>query len=718
MTTLRQHGYDPLLEALTLFAALYSRPVSIDALVAGLPIEPGSAGPELFSLHSSKGLFSRVAKRAGFASRLIERDLDALSGLLLPCILILKGRQACILEAIDHEQGRAKIIHPQLGQSEEWIELSRLREEYLGYAFLLKKQYQYQSRPLQLIKTRDGHWFWGTLWRSRELYASVVLASLMINIFVLATPLFTMNVYDRVVPNNAIETLWVLAVGVSAAYLFDTVLRFIRTYFLEVAGKKSDIIISSILFEQTMNLRMDQWPKSVGAFANNLREFETIRNFFTASTMAMLIDLPFALIAFSLIAYIGGKLALIPLLTTTALLVYSYFLVTPLRESIESTFEASANKHALLIENLHAIQTVKTLGGSHHAQWEWEEATGEIARKSLRSRMLSNSITVVTHLLVQLTTVGLVIAGVYQLQALELSLGGLIAVVMLSARAIAPMGQVASLIASYQQTRTAYTSLESLMKREVERPEGKQFVRQPAFEGAIELTHVGFSYPESERATLNDVSLTIRPGEHVGIIGRVGSGKSTVAKLLVGLYTPSEGAISVDGIDSKQIDPADLRRHVAYLSQEVELLRGTIRENILYKDPHLDDEGLLRAVRVGAVDLFLNKHPLGLDAPVGEQGSGLSGGQRQCVALARALLLDSPIVILDEPTNSMDNTTEAVLRQRLREHVQDKTLILVTHKATMLELVDRLVVIDEGRVVLDGPKAKVLQALQGGANGV
>lgn len=713
MTHPEQRAHDPLLECLVLFAKLYHRPVSQEALIAGLPIEPGAAGPELFSLERSRGLFSRVAKRAGFSSRLIQSDLEALNELFLPCILVLKDRRACILDAIDLEKGQAKIILPEVEGGEEWVGLDQLAEQYLGFAFLLKKRYQYQRRSLQLIQARDSHWFWGTLRRSTGIYASVLLASFLINLFILATPLFTMNVYDRVVPNNAMETLWVLAIGVAIVYLFDTLLRFIRTYFLEIAGKKSDVIMSSILFEQTMNLRMDQWPKSVGAFANNLREFESLRGFFTAATLSTVIDLPFAVLFLTVILYIGGPLGIIPITAIAMLLIYSAFLVRPLRRSIESTYEASANKHGLLIENLQAINTLKTLGATNQAQWEWEEATGEIADKSLRSRLLSNSITTATSLLVQMTTVCIVIAGVYLIRDQALSMGGLIAVVILASRSVAPMGQVASLIANYQQTRAAYDTLNELMSKQVERPEGKTFVRRPGFDGRVQTKQLGFTYPESEKSTLSDVNIHIAPGEHVGVIGKVGSGKSTIAKMLMGLYPPTEGSILVDDLDIGQIDPADLRQHVSYVSQEIALLRGTVRENILFKDPHLDDERLLKASRLGGVDLFINSHPLGYDMQVGEQGGNLSGGQRQCIGIARALLIETPIVILDEPTSHMDNTTESVVLKRLYEYTRDKTLILITHKASMLELVERLIVMDEGRVVLDGKKEKVLAALQG-----
>ncbi len=706
--------HDPLLECLVIFAKQFHRPVSVDALISGLPVEPGAAGPEMFSISSSKGLFSRVAKRAGFASKLIKRDLSELSDLLLPCILVLKDRNACILESIDYAKGQAKVIFPEVGDGEEWIDIERLKQEHTGFAFLLKQEFTQRNRSLRLINAKDSHWFWGTLAHSKEIFFSVLLASAVANLFVIATPLFTMNVYDRVVPNDALETLWVLAIGILIIYIFDALMRFIRNYLLEIAGKKSDIIMSSILFEQVLNLRMDQWPNSVGAFANNLRDFESIRNFFTSSTIAVLIDLPFAVIFLLIIWYVGGPLVVIPLVIITVLLLYSAILVRPLRDSIESTFEASANKNAHLIETLSSIQTIKTLGASHHSQWVWEESTGQIARKSMRARLLSGSITVTTNLLVQTNTIGLIIFGVYQISDSQLSLGGLIAVVMLSSRAVSPMGQIASLITNFQQTRTAYNSLNELMNKGVERPENKKFVRRPTFEGAIDFQHVNFSYPEAQRASLVDISLKIKPKEHVGIIGRVGSGKTSITKLIVGLYAPTEGSISIDGIDINQIDPADLRHHIGYLSQDVELMRGSIRDNLAFKDLHINDDRLLEVAAISGVDQFVNKLPMGFDTPVGEQGIFLSGGQRQSIALGRALLLDEPILVLDEPTNSMDNTTETAIRKRLMDYTRDKTLILVTHKAPMLALVERIIVVEDGRIVLDGPKDKVLAALKGG----
>ena len=711
------HQYDPLLECLVTFAKIHNRPISVEALIAGLPVKPGADGPELFSIDKPKGLFSRVAARAGFASRLIHRELDKLSRLLLPCILVLKNGNACILESIDRKNKRARVIFPEIGEGEEWLELDSLNKEYLGYAFLLKREFQQDSATTQKPVVKDSsHWFWGTLAKSRDIFASVLLSSILINLFILATPMFTMNVYDKVVPNDAIETLWVLAAGIVIVYLFDTLLRFVRNYLLEIAGKKSDIIMSSIIFSQVLNLKMDQWPASIGAFASQLREFESIRNFFTASTLATLVDLPFAIIFLFVIYYIGGPMIAVPLIIIALLLLYSFILVKPLKSTVEATYEATANKNAHLIETLNSIKTVKALGASNYSQWVWEESSGTIADKSMRARMLSTSIIVVTNLLVQFNTIGLIVFGIYRISALELSLGGLIAIVMLSSRAVAPMGQIAALITSFEQTKTAFRSLDELMQKPVERPEGKSYVRRSGFDGAISFRNIDFSYPESSKKSLSDISLRINAGEHVGIIGKVGSGKTTLLKLIIGLYQPEDGAIAIDNIDINQIDPADLRKNIGYLSQDIELLRGTIRENIAYKNLHVNDERLIEAAKVCGVDLFVNQLSQGFDNQVGEAGAFLSGGQRQAIALGRAVLLNEPILILDEPTNSFDNTTESIVKKRLYQYTRDKTLLLVTHKAPMLDLVERLIVMDAGRIVMDGPKEDILKALKGTQN--
>ncbi|MBF0923571.1 MAG: type I secretion system permease/ATPase, partial [Campylobacter concisus] len=670
---------DELLQCLVIFTKLHNNPYSADALTIGLPVKDGEE-IELFSLKSSKSLFSRAASRAGFASTLVRKDLDKISPLVLPCILMLRGKKACILQSFSEDKKMANIITPDLSTGTSTIETSKLKDEYLGYAYYLKREFVPEdTSSTKLIDAGNDHWFWGTLKRSKKIYFDVVIASFIINLFVLASPLFTMNVYDRVVPNNAVETLWVLALGVSVVYGIDLFLKFVRSYFLEIAGKKSDIIMSSILFERVMDMKFSNKPKSVGSFASNLKEFDTVRNFFSSASLAAIVDLPFALIFLIVTYFIGSYLVLVPIVIMIAILCYTFFIKDPLQNAIKSTFEASAMKNGILIESLSSLETIKTLGASGHVQWNWEEATGEIANRSIKSKIITTSITTVTSFLVQLNTIAIIVLGVYMIQDTHLTMGGLIAAVMLSSRAIAPMGQVASLAANFEQTKTAYQSLSKIMQMPVERPEGKKFVRRNSFEGKIEFKNVSFTYPDTTKGSLDRINFVIQPGEKVGIIGRNGSGKTTLQKIILGLYAPTEGSVLIDGIDINQIDPADLRRNIGYVPQDVVLFKGTVRENIVQKAPYVDDMQIIKAAKVSGVDEYVNAHPLGFDMPVFERGDGISGGQRQSIAVARAFLLDSPIILLDEPTNSLDNTVESKLKANLKVNTVNKTMILVTH---------------------------------------
>jgi len=702
---------DPLLEALVLFTKLYHKPYSADALTAGLPLAQGESYPELFSLKGSKSAFSRAAGRAGLTSKLVKRDLSELSNLVLPAILILKGQNACILERFSDDRTKVKVVFPEVGESEQWMSVEELSLEYLGFAFFIKKKYEFKDLSPHLLNTENKHWFWDTLKLSYPIYRDVAIASFIINLFVLASPLFTMNVYDRVVPNNAIETMWVLAIGVTVVYALDLVLKLVRTYFLETAAKKSDVIMSSILFEKVMDLKLSARPKSVGSFANNLRDFDSIRNFLTTSSLAALIDLPFVFIFLFVIYLLGGSIAVIPIIGLSIILLYSFLVKEPLRKSIQSTYEASAEKSSILIESLSMLETIKAMGTNSHAQWKWEESTGEISRRSVKSRLLSASISSVTQMLTQLITVAIIIYGVYMIQEKELTMGALIAIVILSSRTVAPIGQVAALLSNFEQSKTAYIGLDDIVKLPQERPQNKQFVERPTFEGKIEFKNVSFKYPGDEKYALENATFTINHGDKLGIIGKIGSGKSTIEKLILGLYEPTEGTILVDGIDISQIDPIDLRRNISYVPQDITLFRGTVKDNITAQAPYADHAAIIRAAHISQTEEFVNLHPKGFDMEVGERGDGLSGGQRQSIAVARAFLIDTPLIIMDEPSNSMDNTTELRLLKSLSVALEGKTTILVTHKSTLLALVDRLLVIDQGKVVLDGAKQEVLERL-------
>lgn len=700
-----------------IFTKLYNRPFSAEALVADLPVEPGRSIPKLFSLDSreAKSAFFRAAQRAGFSSKLVNYSFKDISPLLLPVILILKGdkeaENACILTEISPDRKYARIILPELDGGENWVEVDTLEEEYINFAFLIKPDHSYKDAHKRILKHEKHHWFWGTLGYSKGVYSDVIIASFLINIFVMASPIFTLNIYDRVVPNNAIDTMWVFATGIIVIYVFDMVLKFLRSYFLENAAKKSDIIMSSIIFERVLNLKIASKPASVGSFASNLKDFDSIRGFFTASSIAALIDLPFSIIFLFIVYVIGGWLVAIPMVSGLVIVIYSLIVEKPMRRSVESTYEASALKNAVLIESLSALETIKALGISGQSQWKWEEAAGGVAQKGLKSKILSNSISTFVNFIVQMNTVSIIIGGVYAIGDKSLSMGGLIAVVMLSSRMLAPLGQVASLIANLQQTKTAYDAIDGIMHLDVEREDAKKFVQRPSFKGKIEFQHVSLIYPNTDKKVLDDVSFTINPGESVGIIGTNGSGKTSIEKLILGLYEPTEGSILIDGIDIQQIDPADLRENISYVPQDVVLFRGTLKDNIILRAPDANDQQILEVAKLSGLDHFVNIHPMGFDMPVGERGDGLSGGQKQSISIARAFIHPAPIVLLDEPTNSMDSTHEGHFIRAMKVYRKNKTMILISHKNNLLPLTDRLILLAQGKVILDDTRASVIEQL-------
>lgn len=694
---------DPLLDCLVFLTRYYGRVHSHDALRAGLPLENHRLTPELFL---------RAAERAQLSARVVQRPVEKISSLVLPAVLLLKNRQSCVLMERSADAKQLTVMQPESGEGTHQIALDELEQQYSGYAIFIRSEHRFDDRSPEVLKLHTRHWFWGTLVKSWRIYRDVLVSSFLINVFALASPLFIMNVYDRVVPNNAIETLWVLAIGIAIVYSFDVIMRGLRGYFIDVAGKKSDILLSAMLFERVLGIKMAARPPSVGAFANNLREFESIRDFITSATVVTLVDLPFVLLFLLVIWFIGGPLVYVPLVCIPIVIVYGVLIQSPLRRSVEATYRASAQKGATLIESLTAVETIKHLGAESEVQRKWEQLTGHIAHWGVRSRLLSASVSNVATFFQQMSQVGIVVLGVYLIAEGELSMGALIAGVILVGRALAPMAQVANLAVRYYQAKTALGSLNNVMELPIERPEDKSFLSREQFQGDIELDDVSFSYPGEEKVALRNISLSISAGEKVAIIGKVGSGKTTIEKLMLGLYDPDSGAVRIDGADLRQVDPADLRRSIGYVPQDIMLFYGSVRENIVLGAPYADDNEILEVAKIAGVMDFVNQHPHGFDMQVGERGEQLSGGQRQAIAIARSLLLDPPVLMLDEPSNSMDNSTEAILKRQLSVYAKDKTLILVTHRSSLLDLVDRLIVIDAGRVIADGPKEQVLEALK------
>lgn len=695
---------DPLASCVAIAARLHGSAISPQALTAGLPLEDGRLTP---------ALVMRAAERAGLAARVLAIPFDQLEAASLPVILLTEGHGACVLTKRD--AGSADIVLPELPDAVRTVPLVELQARYAGHAILIGRLQRFAAGTEHERITEKHHWFWGTLRSELRTYAEVALATVLVNFFALASPIFFMNVYDRVVPNQAIETLWVLVVGIALVLAFDLLVKILRSYFIDIAGKRADIALSATLFARVMDLKLDQPRQSASTLANNLREFESLRDFFTSATLTSLIDLPFVLVFLFTIFWLGGIFMVLPVVVAIPIVVVVGVALQPaLRDHIRRSFAATEAKYGTVIETLGAIEHVKHLNAASHMQRKWEGLVQFVADESLYARMLSAFALNFTGWVQSGVGIAVLIVGVYLAAEAKLTLGGLIACTILAGRAVAPLGQVAALLTRYHTAMTALHALNSIMEAPVERAPGQTFLSRARIEGRIEFKGVAFRYPGQQLDALKDLSFSIVPGDRVGVIGRMGSGKSTFAKLLVGLHHPQAGNVLMDGVDVRQIDPSDLRRNIGYMPQNVVLFDGSVRENLTIGAPHAGDEAMLRAVQLVGLDEHINRHPQGYDMPVGERGDALSGGQKQAVALARALLVDPPVLLLDEPTAAMDTGSEEQFKARLTAVLEGRTLIVITHRESMLSIVDKLVVMDGGRVVVAGPKAAVLQALAQG----
>ncbi|TSE24899.1 Toxin RTX-I translocation ATP-binding protein [Tepidimonas sediminis] len=698
---------DPLLQCLLIVARAHGRASSAEAATAGLPLVGGRLSPSLFE---------RAAHRCGLVSRIVRLPIERLRPELLPAILLLEGRDACVLLE-RRDDGTCRVVYPELGEAPVEVPLAALQARYAGRTLYVRPRQHFEARAGTVPRSRDGHWFWSVIADNAGLYRDVLVAAFLTNLFAVAMPLFIMNVYDRVVPNQAFDTLWVLAAGVLVVLAGDLVLRVLRGRFVDLASSRADVRLSALIMERVLGMRMEQRPVSAGSFAANLRAFESVRDFIGSATVMAFIDLPYALLFFGVIVWIAPPMVIPLVIGALLMLLYALAVQGRMQQLTETTYRAGAQRNATLVEALVGFETVKALAAESPLQRKWEQSAALLARVGAQLRLLSSSAGNTSLFVQQTVNVVMVMIGVYLIGERQLSLGGLIACTMLASRAMAPIGQVAGLLVQYHTARTALDSLDELMKREVERPPQAHFVTRGHFDGAIEFRDVSFQYPGQQNGALRHVSFRIQPGERVAILGRVGSGKTTVHKLILGLYRPTSGAVLVDGVDVRQLDPAELRRHIGYVQQDVMLFYGTLRDNITLGAPLADDEDLLRAATVGGITDFVNAHPQGFDMLVGERGESLSGGQRQGVAIARALVHDPTILLMDEPTASMDHSTEETVKARLKRILPGKTLVLVTHRTSLLDLVDRLIVLDAGRVVADGPKDLVVQALREGRIG-
>lgn len=697
---------DPLLDGLLILCKLHDCSASRTSLSAGLPLAQQRLGIDLLP---------RAAARAGLQARLLRRELDAIDGLNLPVLLLLKGHRCAVLRRWG-EDGRALILPSEAEGGEQWVSREELAENYSGQALFARPRHELEDLRAPLVP-RVQAWFRDTLQLSRGLYSDAILASLLINVLGLMVPLFVMQTYDRVVPNQATSTLWVLAIGLLIGTLFELVLRMVRAHLLDKAGKKTDIILSATLFERITGMAMKARPATVGGFAQSIHDFQGLREFLTAVTLTSLIDLPFAILMLAVIGLLGGWLVVIPLLAFPITIVFAWLIQIRLRDTVQKSLALGAERQALLIETLGGLETLKACSAESERQHHWETTHGALTRLDSHARNLSALASNGTLFIQQFSGMATIVAGVYSIIAGNLSVGALVATYMLGSRVLAPLGQIAGLITRYQQAQLTMKSTDALMALPQEREAGQRPLERTQLQGALAVSQVSFRYAGQTAPALNNVSFSVKPGERIGIIGRSGSGKSTLARLLMSFYAPDEGQLLLDNLDLRQLDVADLRQQIGYVAHDLPLLAGSLRDNLTLGARYVSDARMLEVAELTGVGELARQHPQGFDRPVGERGQLLSGGQRQAVLLARALLLDPPIMLLDEPTSHMDNSSEEALRQRLQAWMPGKTLLLVTHRTSMLSLVDRLVVLDNGKVVADGPKDAVIDALRMGRVG-
>jgi ATP-binding cassette subfamily C protein LapB len=695
---------DPLLTALSQLLGIFGNLKSEDALASGIPherpLQPAS--------------FSRIAEANGCKVRIQARGIDQISDLLLPVILLLERQQACLLLARKSDDDRLVVLPCEPGAIEVEVAASTIADRYTGTCIFVRPTIQVEDRSIVVSRSTEGDWFWDTIWRYKGYYLQAAVAALLVNVLALAGTFFTMNVYDRVISNQAYITLWTLAGGVMVAMVFEYLARNLRSWLLDNAGKKADLLLGSALFRQAMMSRLENRPQSAGAYANTLREFESVRDFATSATLATISDLPFILLFVWVIYMISGPLFWVPLAAVPVLMIVGGLAQFPLSRYVNENLREGSVKHGILVEALESAETIKALRVESQMQAKYERAAALTSRTAMKSRMITALVSNFTNFVQSLCTVVIVVWGVYLIGDGKLTMGALIGAVLLSGRAIAPAASITALAVRYQQARMSLRSLNRVMATPTDRDPARSYLHKPTATGSLTAAGVTFRYTPQGAESVAGISLNIMPGEKIAVLGRIGSGKSTLLKVLSGLFRPTQGSVRLDGVDLQQIEPADVRRHVLYVGQDARLLFGTLRENLKAGSPHVDDASMMRVADAFGVHQFASAHPQGYDMPIGERGEGLSGGQRQAVALVRAVLSNPTVMLLDEPTSAMDNASEATAMLSLSRLCAGKTIVYVTHKLQLLDYVTRVIILDAGARVADGPKEAVLQALKEG----
>lgn len=696
---------DPLLLCMSMAAKSLGQPLHFQVMRAGFALDnrgrvPLASYPDMAHKNGLMAAWSRVS-------------LNDIPHYVLPVLMPLIDGRACVLRSIHANQ--ATVWWAEKGMEDHRIALSELQALARPEVLALKLPPTRHDQTLTPMQGSAFGWFWGTLWRFRAFYVESMVATVVANILTLATIFFTMNVYDRVVPTGAYTSLWTLAIGTSIAIVLEFVMRWLKARLVDLGGKKADLAINATLLREVMAIRLEHRPQSIGIFASSMRDFESLRDFFSSASLVLLADMPFVLMFLVLIAAVGGPLVWIPALTIPVLLIIGFTFQRPLMKAMKENMKESGDKQSVLVESVLNLELLKAHNAESYLQRRWETSNLAGADSYKRIRGLTNWIMGFTTSIQQVVTVAMVVGGVYLIHANQLTLGGLIASVILAGRAIAPLASVMSLASRYQQASTALETLDGLMKRPRDRTHGRNYLVPETILGGMQADGVEFAYPgEHKIPVIKKLSMSISPGQKVGMLGRVGSGKTTLLRLMAGLYAPGAGSIRLDGVDMQQIEPSEVRSRIGYVGQDPQLFMGTVRDNLILSDSWITDTKIIEVLKSLNIYDMVASHPLGLDMPVTEAGGGLSGGQRQLLSIARMMLRNPQLVFMDEPTSNMDQNTESRVIAVLKDWLRGRTLLMSTHRPQLLEWVDSIAVIDSGQCVAFGDKQEMIEKLSRG----
>ena len=593
------------------------------------------------------------------------------------------------------------------------IELEKIRDGII-ITLEIGKEIELEDGSIKLGNGQNSNWFSSVFMRLKSYYGDCVVAAIIINLLALAGSMFAMNVYDRVIPNAALNSLWALAVGVLVAGLMEFSIRSIRAYVLDDAGKKADLLLSSSIYKKTLSLGHHQRPQSSGQWASQIREFESVRDFVSSSTLVILTDIPFSILFFAVIFWMGGLIVWIPVIASFLIIIAGGITQIPIRKSVQRYQYENTQKHAMLIESIERLETIEALGAKPVFQGKWERLTASASKSAMASRMASAFTTNISQYLQQTAYTSMIVGGVYLILQGQLTVGALIGCSILLSRALNPLGQIAGLIARWHNTKMSFDVINKLMQLEVRSDAINKYISINTIDKKIELLEIEYKFPRTERNVINIKNTVFKRGEIIAVMGPVGSGKSTLLRLIAGLYIPTTGRLLIDGLEINQISPADWRSQVAWVSQDAILFRGSLRQNLLIAAPIVCDERIIHVIKLCGLESMIVSNPQGLDMQIGEAGQQLSGGQKQMLCLARALLSDVPVILLDEPTSSLDMNTEKELLKRLKNEFVNKIVLIATHRPGPLEIIDRLIILDEGRIAADGLKDEILQDIREG----